>query len=474
MPAPTGTGWDGQPVSGAPPVPPFAAPAPPYGAPVPSPYGPPPAYGAPPPYGGQPPYGGAGSWPPAVPPATPVTPYIGWAPEPRPPRQKVVQTLTRRQWVWVVVLTAVIAGGVGALVGVSAGLGSQQTIIERFSPNGSVLTGPSANDIQAVLQQVEPAVVSINTTQLRTGNSGELIEGAGSGMVLTPSGEVLTNNHVVAGATSVQVTLFGQSKQYDARVLGTDPSRDLALVQIEGVRDLPTVRLGDSSTTQVGDAVLAIGNALALQGGPTVTNGIVSATNRSLTAQSDFSTSSETLNGLIQTNAAINPGNSGGPLVNSKGQVIGMNTAVAESSAGNAPAQNIGFAIAIDSIKTQIPGLLHGGSGGAGGSTPTSTPHNNTAYMGVIIVSVTPQVASQNHLTPTSGALVQGLDPNGPAQKAGIKVGDVIVSLDGSPVSSANALVTATRGHHPGDTVSVGIYRGTAPMTITVTLGSQP
>jgi S1-C subfamily serine protease len=337
-----------------------------------------------------------------------------------------------------------------------------------------VLANPSPGDIQAVLAQVEPAMVSINTTQVRTGSSGELIEGAGSGMVVTSSGEVLTNDHVVAGATSVQVSLFGQSKQYSAKVVGTDPSQDLALVQITGVRNLPTVHLGDSSTLRVGDAVLAIGNALALQGGPTVTNGIVSATDRSLSAQGEFSSASENLNGLIQTNAAINPGNSGGPLVDSRGRVIGMNTAVAESSAGNAPAQNIGFAINIDSIKQKLPGLREGGSGGAGGSTHTSTPPSNEAYLGVIIVSVTPQLAKTDHLTPTAGALVQGLDPTGPAKKAGIKVNDVIVTIGGTPITGASDLATVLHRHHPGETVPIGIYRGSTPMTIQVPLAHQP
>jgi S1-C subfamily serine protease len=386
----------------------------------------------------------------------------------------VVQTLTRRQWVWVVAVTAVLAGLVGALVGVAIGVTTQKTVIEKFFPNQSVLANPSPGDIQAVLAQVEPAVVSINTTQVRTGNSGQLIEGAGSGMVVTPSGEVLTNDHVVAGATSVQVTLFGQTKEYSARVVGTDPSQDLALVQLSGVVNLPTVHLGNSSSLRVGDAVLAIGNALALQGGPTVTNGIVSATDRSLTAQGEFSNASENLSGLIQTNAAINPGNSGGPLVDSRGRVIGMNTAVAESSAGNAPAQNIGFAIAIDSIKDKLPGLREGGSGGAGGGTRASTLPSNQAYIGVIIVTVTPQLAKTDHLTPTAGALVQGLDATGPAKKAGIKVNDVIVTIGGTPITSASDLATVLHRHHPGETVPIGVYRGPTPMTIQVTLARQP
>jgi S1-C subfamily serine protease len=383
--------------------------------------------------------------------------------------RRTIETLTRRNWIWVVVTTALLAALVGALVGIATGVGSQHTIVEQFFPNHSELAKPSAEDIQAVLAKVEPAVVSIDTTVVQTGSSGNFVEGAGSGMILTPDGEVLTNNHVVAGATSVQVTLFGQTKQYGARVIGTDPSRDLALVQIEGVSNLPSVTLGQSSAVRVGDGVIAIGNALALQGGPTVTDGIVSATGRSLSAQSDFSNTTENLSGLIQTDAPINPGNSGGPLVDSHGKVIGMNTAVAQSSAGNAPAENIGFAIAIDSIKLRLDDLRHGGPGGAGAASTAKS-----AYMGVIIESVTPQLKQQKSLTQTSGAYVAGLDPNGPAQHAGIKKGDVIVSIGGHPVTSATGLVSVLHQHKPGDRVSVDLYRGANKMTVSVTLGSGP
>jgi S1-C subfamily serine protease len=382
----------------------------------------------------------------------------------------VVHTLTRRNWVWVIAATAVVASLVGAVVGAAIAAGDQQTIVKEFFPNKSVLANPSSGDIQAVLARVEPAVVSIDTTVLQTGNSGNFVEGAGSGMILTADGEVLTNNHVVAGATSVEVTLFGQTKQYGARVIGTDPGRDLALVQISGAHDLPTVTLGKSSDVRVGDGVIAIGNALALQGGPTVTDGIVSATDRSLSAQSDTSNSTENLSGLIQTDAPINPGNSGGPLVNSHGDVIGMNTAVAQSSAGNAPAQNIGFAIAIDSIKAQLDVLRNGGTGRPG----TSGTASQASYAGVIIETVTPQLAQQKNLTPTSGAFVTETDPNGPAQRAGIRTGDVIVSVAGTPVATAAQVVTVLHQHKPGTTVPIGLYRGTRQMTISVTLAAQP
>jgi S1-C subfamily serine protease len=318
-------------------------------------------------------------------------------------------------------------------------------------------------------------VVSIDSEGVEAKGSaaGDFVEAAGTGMILTSSGEVLTNNHVVTGATTVTVTLFGQTKARPAHVVGTDPSNDLALVQINSASGLPTVTLGNSNASQVGDEVLAIGNALALAGGPSVTQGIVSAKNRSLTAQND-SGQTENLVGLLQTDAAINPGNSGGPLVNAQGEVIGMNTAVASSSAGNAPAQNIGFAIAIDSVKPRLAELRQGGPGGAGNANPQPTPAANTAYIGVTVETVTPALQQQYSLTPSTGALVASVEPASPAAKAGLQANDVIVSLNGTPIQSAEDLTAALHPLAPGDHVKVGIYRGSVQQTVDVTLGARP
>jgi len=382
----------------------------------------------------------------------------------------VRHTLTRRTWLWVVVLTAVLAATVGALVGAVVGAGSQQTIVRSFFPNRSALVHPQ--DIQAVLSRVEPAVVAIDSQSGGTSGSGDFVEAAGTGMILTPDGEVLTNNHVVTGASTVTVTLFGQTKALPAHVIGTDPSVDVALVQIDHASGLPTVSLGDSSRTRVGDTVLAIGNALALAGGPSVTEGIVSAENRTLSAEND-SGQTENLTGLLQTDAAINPGNSGGPLVDSQAQVVGMNTAVASSSSGNAPTQNIGFAITVDSVKPLLAQLRQGGTGGTGSSPPATIPAN-TAYIGVTVGSVTPALQEQDHLTPSSGALILSVQPGSPAEKAALQVDDVIVSLNGTTVTSPADLHTAIHPLHPGDQVALGIYRGTARMTVSVTLGVLP
>jgi S1-C subfamily serine protease len=253
----------------------------------------------------------------------------------------------------VVALTAGTAGGVAghawfddepATVAVPTAVASAARAADTLS--GSDL------DIAGVLARVEPAVVSIRTeVTLRQGPYEQRGQAAGTGIVLTSDGEVLTNAHVVDGATAIEVTLAGTNKTYTADLVAADSSEDLALLQLRNASGLTAATLGDSSTLQVGDDVVAIGNALALEGGPTVTKGIVSALNR------DISTSeSASLGGLIQTDAAISSGNSGGPLVNARGEVVGINTAVA-ASGDTTTAENIGFAISIDKAKQVLENL---------------------------------------------------------------------------------------------------------------------
>ncbi len=393
-------------------------------------------------------------------------PYYG-LPAPR----LVRHTLQRRTWMWVVGITALVAALVGGLVGAVVGSGSQQTVVEQFFPNRSVLAKPQ--DVQEVLAKVEPAVVSIDSESGDGSVGGDFVQAAGSGMILTPSGEVLTNNHVIAGATTVTVTLFGQTNALPAHVVGTDPGEDLALLQIDHASGLPTVTFGDSGQAQVGDSVLAIGNALALAGGPTVTEGIISAENRSLTAEND-SGQTENLTGLIQTDAAINPGNSGGPLVNAQAQVVGMNTAVASSTTGNAPTQNIGFAITVNSVKPRLAELRMGGTGGSGSAGGQATPAANTAYIGVTVGVVTPSLKQQYDLTPSSGALITSVEPGSPAQQAALQVGDVIVELDQTTIESPEDLTAAIHPLAPGDHVTLGVYQGRDRIDVGVTLGTRP
>lgn len=259
----------------------------------------------------------------------------------------------RRPWRLAVALVAValLAGSAGGLVTRAlAPVATATTTVVRAA-SSSQLSGSSLN-VAEIVNKVEPAVVSI----VAASDQGPFpTTAAGSGIILTSDGEVLTNAHVVEGASSIKITLAGQSQARDAKLVGLDATDDLALLRITGASNLPTATLGKSADMAVGDDVVAIGNALALQGGPTVTSGIVSALDRSL------DTGSGQMTGLIQTDAPISSGNSGGPLVNAAGQVIGINTAVATSS-NSTTAQNIGFAIPIDKALPVVERLRTGGS----------------------------------------------------------------------------------------------------------------
>jgi S1-C subfamily serine protease len=341
---------------------------------------------------------------------------------------------------------ALIAGGLVA----AFGRNTTTRTVSGFGPNSSKLV---TSDVQGVLSKVEPGVVNVRTQGFSQNEffQPEPEQGAGTGMVITPDGDVLTNAHVVSGATNIKVTLTTDNSTHDAVLLGSDPSADVAVIKMQGVSNLKTVTLGRSSTMRVGDDVVAIGNALALPGGPTVTHGIVSAVDRTIDAEN------ERLEHLIQTDAAINPGNSGGPLANSAGEVIGMNTAVAGQ------AQNIGFAIAIDTVKPIAEGLKAG-----------KGVVKATAFLGVTTVTVTSDIQQRMGLAVSKGALVRDVSPGSGADDAGIKAGDVIVKFGNDDIGSADDLSAAVRRHQPGDKVDVTWMRGNQRMTATVTLGSRP
>ena len=378
---------------------------------------------------------------------------------------------------WRVAVVALVAALIGAGAGggivaaVSAGNGS--TDITQISTGPALLNGTVS--IQSVLSRVLPAVVSIDakSTQAPTvtpfgyTQPGSVQEDQGTGMIITSSGEVVTNNHVIAGATTITVTLYGQTKALPATLIDTDPTDDVALLKITGASGLPTVHYGNSDQIQVGDSVIAIGNALGLsQGTPTVTQGIISAKGRTVQAGDAATGTTETLTSMLQTDAAINPGNSGGPLVDSKGQVVGMNTAVAASATGGGQAQNIGFAIPSNKITQLLPDLRNRSIGSGSGQQP--------GYMGVSLVTVTPSIQQADGLTPSSGALVVDVVSGSPAASAGIQQGDVIVSLNGKTIVSADQLATAIEADHAGDSVTLGIYRGSSKQTIKVILGARP
>jgi S1-C subfamily serine protease len=368
----------------------------------------------------------------------------------------------------VVVLIALLVGaaaGLGAGAGVAAMIRARNTTDVNFSPNTSVFHG--MNDVQAVLARVLPSVVAIQAfgpgcTSAPFGSGTQSEEG--SGIILTGSGEILTNDHVIANATQITVTFHGQKRAYPATLLGTDPSYDVALLRVHGPSSLQAVSFGDSAGIAVGEEVLAIGNALDLsRSTPSVTEGIISAEGRSITAGGNNCAGTESLSGLLQTQTPVNPGNSGGPLVNSAGQVIGMNTATAASTTGNAPTENIGFAIPIANLRALIPGLRKGGTVG-----------EPKAFLGVEVVSVTPSERASWALTPTSGALVVSVFPGAPAELAGVVAGDVIVGFAGRTITTDVALTEAVRVAHPGQRVTIELYRGPTLVTVSLVLGFKP
>jgi putative serine protease PepD len=284
-------------------------------------------------------------------------------------------------------------------------------------------------------------------------------------MIISTDGEIITNNHVIAGATDITVTLFGTTKSLPTTLVGADPTSDVALLKIDAPpSNLKAITFGNSVDLQVGDAVIAVGNALGLAAGtPTVTSGIVSATGRTVQAGDSTGATTETLTNIIQTDAAINSGNSGGALVDSDGQVIGMNTAVASSSEGNAPAQNIGFAIPSSTIEGLLSQLRQGG-----------TTHASKAYIGVEVEDDSAQLQQAYGFTPSSGAVVVSVESGSPASKAGIQQGDVIVSFNSKAVTSAQDLTNDAQASPVGSTVTMTLWRGAKKMTLSVTLGQAP
>jgi S1-C subfamily serine protease len=293
-------------------------------------------------------------------------------------------------------------------------------------------------------------VVALRTRTLSLGDFLRPVpgEGAGTGFVIAPDGVIVTNNHVVAGAQTIEV-VFADDRKMPARVLGRDPTTDLAVLKVDA-SDLPVAALGDSGVLKVGDDVVAIGNALALEGGPTVTRGIVSAEDRTITAENGVR-----LEHVIQTDTAINPGNSGGPLVNSAGEVVGINTAVAGD------AQNIGFSIAINAAKPIIEELRQG--------TTRSRP-----FLGVKMFTVTPSIAQELGIKVESGALVADVTAGSGAEVAGLRNGDVITSIDGKEVKTAEDVTSAVNTHKPGDEIKVTYRRGEETTEATVKLGERP
>ena len=296
-------------------------------------------------------------------------------------------------------------------------------------------------DVAGIIAKVEPAVVAV-TVNSREGQS------AGTGFVLSPDGYLVTNAHVVSDAQSAKLQL-NDGRTLDAKVVGRDPSADVAVLKVDA-DNLPVVCTDDSDKVQVGDDVVAIGNALALEGGLSVTRGIISGPPR------PGSEAGTAIENVLQTDAAINPGNSGGPLVDANGCVIGINSAVAGTS--GQPAQNIGFAIPISHAKPVVDDIKAG---------------RKPAFLGIGTTDLTPEIKSEVGANVDSGAVVQDVTSGSPADDAGIKRGDVIVQIGDDQIKSTGDVATAVRKHHPDEKVTVTYVRGSDRKSAEVTLAQR-
>lgn len=356
--------------------------------------------------------------------------------------------------------------------------GSGTTPSPYGSASGSTEGSGGPSDVPAIAAGVDPALVDINTTF-----GYQQASGAGTGIVLSSNGEILTNNHVINGATSISVTDLGNGRTYKANVVGYDDTRDVAVLQLVGASGLKTARI-DTTAARVGEAVVAIGNAGGTGGTPSAAGGSVTALDQSITASDQLDGTAEKLSGLIEVNADIQAGDSGGSLVNSSGQVIGMDTAAAQGfslqSAGGQTAQ--GYAIPINQALSIAARIESGRS--------SSTVHvGPTAFLGVLI-SPSPRSGGAGYGYPyggygygysgggaasVQGADVQGVVPGGAASAAGIGAGDVITSIDGQAVTTAASLSQAMSTEQPGRTISIGWTDSSGQShTASVTLTAGP
>jgi S1-C subfamily serine protease len=326
----------------------------------------------------------------------------------------------------------------------------------------SISSGPLTQTTVS-LSSASAGIVDITTaTRLIGRPTDQLVpEGAGTGMVLTANGEVLTNNHVVRGAWKIEAHVPGGST-YTATVVGVDPTHDVALLQLANASGLATITPGDASTLSIGDQVSGIGNALG-RGAPAVASGSVTAVERSITAQ-DPNGTAEKLSGLIQTNANIQPGDSGGALVNTDGEVVGMITAGNSQSVGG-QGQTTGFAIPIEDALSVVNQI----QSGDGSSTVLL---GERGYLGVAVRELDQATAA--HFGVSSGALVVGIDSNSPAENAGMTAPAVIRSVDGQPVTSTDSLGPLLHSHVPGDSVTVTWVDGQGSHSATVQLIPGP
>jgi S1-C subfamily serine protease len=385
-----------------------------------------------------------------------------------------------------VALCAAAGLGGGTAIGVAAALGDlrQTTTVREFPPQvaAAAATAParSALSINDIYRRAAPGVVQVTSTSVVTvpadpffGNpffpQQQQQKSLGSGFVIDKAGHIVTNYHVVQGARQSSVS-FSNGGTMKATVVGSDPSSDLAVLKIDASsRALTPLALGDSDSMSVGDPVVAIGNPFGLD--RTVTAGIVSAIQRAITAPNGY-----TIDHVIQTDAAINHGNSGGPLLNGRGQVIGVNSQIETGDSAAGGNVGVGFAIPSNTVKTVIAQLIREG-------------HVDRAFIGLSATPITADLARLFRLPVTRGLLVQSVEPRSGAAKSGLKAGttqvvlagetyelggDIIVAAGGSPVSSLNRLRDIVATKKPGDNLRIVVYRGNSKHNLEVKLGRQP
>ena len=349
-----------------------------------------------------------------------------------------------------VVIVAAVFGLFGGIIGTYVAQDANLVDLDNTEPTTQITSAPVvvADDagptidslIAKVAERLADSVVTISTTLSDESGGGR---GVGTGVVLTSDGEILTNAHVIEDASEVVVRFAGETEPRVAKILASDVGNDLALIKVD-ITGLVAATFAKPGSVQIGDAVVAIGYALALDGGPTVTSGIVSALKRTI------ETDSGALNSLIQTDAAISSGNSGGPLVNLKGEVVGINTAVARGDSESA-ANNIGFSISVDEVLIVIEQLRAQASG----------VERKEGFLGVGLAA---------REDGGQGAIITNVQPGSPADKAGILIDDVVLAVDGEPIDGQAGLVAAIRDAVPGQTVKIEIFRDGKRLTFDATL----
>jgi serine protease Do len=375
-----------------------------------------------------------------------------------PPHQK------GKPWnVFGMVLLSFVASFLGAWVLLATGL-VRPDVSRTINDNKETLVLQQGEIVAEVFKRVNPSTVAITTESVDTSQrffEPIVSQGAGSGIIISKDGYVLTNKHVVPEGTNSVTVITSDGKQYkDVKVIGRDPTNDVAFLKINGVNDLKPATMGDSSAVEPGIQVVAIGNALGLFRN-SVTSGIISGVGRPVLAGDETGASSEQLEDMFQTDAAINPGNSGGPLVNLKGEVIGMNTAVSSNG------QSIGFAIPINTAAGLIKSVVEKGK-------------IIKAYLGVRYVTLDQDVASELKLPVNAGALIRsgngqaGVIAGSPAAQGGLREGDIITKIKDKPISPGAGLVTQLSQFTPGEKVELTIFRDGKEQKLTVTLGEFP